>query len=457
MMSEHMAPSPRAGDARGRGAFGWMMFDWANQPFYTLILTFIFAPYFTAQVFGDPARGQAIWGAAATVAGVLVAVLSPVLGAVADRTGRHKGWTLAFSVPYVLGCLGLWFAAPGVDPLWPILAAFVLAYVGSEMTILFTNAMLPDLGPPGEIGRISGSGWALGFVGGLVALAFMLAFLVPAPGSPSTLLGLAPAFGLDAAMGEPARATGPLSALWYIVFVLPLFLWTADAPATGLGVRAAARAGLRDLAGAIGTLRRTGSLGLYLLASMIYRDAIAGMLVFGGVYAAGILGWGTFQLGIFGLVATATGAAGAFLGGRADRAFGPKPVILAALWLLLLVGLLVLGTSRESLFGLTVAPGSRLPGHVFLVAGALIGAGAGAAQAASRTLLVHQAAGRMGSAQAFGLYALAGKATAFLGPSSVALVTAATGSQRLGFAPIIVLFAIGLALLSFVRTEPSRT
>ena len=457
MISDPPALSARSDGARRRGVFGWMLFDWANQPFYTLVLTFIFAPYFTSQVIPDPVAGQAIWGAAAAAAGVAVALLSPVLGAIADGTGRRKAWVLAFSVPYVLGCLALWLAVPGMAAVWPVLLAFGLAYVGSELTILYTNAMLPDLGPREEIGRISGSGWALGFVGGLLSLLIMLALLVPAPGSPRTLIGIAPLFGLDPARGEPARAAGPLSALWYMVFVIPLFLWTRDMPRTSRRAGAAVRAGLGELAGALGTLRRARSLGFYLAASMIYRDALAAIFVFGGVYAAGVLGWGTFALGICGITAAGAGALGAYAGGRADRALGPKPVVVATIGALILTCLALFGITRSSVLGALVPPGSHLPDHAFLAAGALIAAAGGALQAASRTLLVHQAEGRMGPGQAFGLYALAGKATAFLGPSSVAFVTAWTGSQRLGVAPIIALFAIGLALLSFVKAEPSGT
>ena len=444
---------------RRRGVFGWMLFDWANQPFYTLIVTFIFAPYFAARVTGDPVTGQAVWGATTAIAGACVAILSPVLGAIADRTGARKRWMLGFSLLYVAGCLGLWGAAPGMEGVWPVLLAFGLAYVGSEFTILYTNAMLPDLGPRAEIGRISGSGWALGYLGGLVSLVIVLTLLAPAPGKETTLIGIAPILGLDAGSGEPARATGPLSALWYVLFVIPLFLWSPDVPRTGERLGAAARAGLGDLRRALGSLRRERGLGAYLLASMIYRDALAALFAFGGIYAAGVLGWGVFQLGVFGIVAAGTGALGAFLGGRADRAFGPRPVIVLSIWLLILVCLVVLGTSRTGVLGIAAAPGSRLPDLVFLAAGGLLGAAAGALQAASRTLLVHQAEGRMGMGQAFGLFALAGKATAFIGPSLVAAVTYATGSQRLGVSPIVALFGIGLALLSFVptRPEPPRT
>ena len=195
----------------------------------------------------------------------------------------------------------------------------------------------------------------------------------------------------------------------------------------------------------------------FLVASMVYRDALAALFAFGGIYAAGVLGWGLFQLGVFGIVAAGIGAIGAWVGGRADRAFGPRPVIVVSIWALIAVGIVALMTTRESVLGMPVAAGSRLPDQVFMLAGGLLGAAGGALQAASRTLLVHQAEGHVGSAQAFGLYAFSGKATAFIAPALVALVTAASGSQRLGVSPIIVLFLIGLGLLYWVKTDNEQS
>jgi MFS transporter, UMF1 family len=448
------APIPRPSVDR-RGVLGWMLFDWANQPFQTLIVTFVFAPYFAAAVASDPVSGQAIWGTAAALAGLTVALLAAPLGAIADRTGARKRWVLAFSIPYVIGCVGLWTAVPGMpDPLVPLIF-FVLAYVGSEFTLIFTNSMLPDLGPQDEIGRISGSGWALGYLGGLAALVLMLGFIAPVPGSDRTLFGLLPAFGLDPAQGEPSRASGPVSALWYVVFAAPLFLFTPDTPrrSAGPGV---VRAGLRDIVATFRTIRLHRSLMAFLGASMFYRDALNSLFIFGGIYAAGVLGWGLFQLGLFGILAAATGALGAWLGGRADRAFGPRPVIVTAIWILIAVCLITLSTSRSSVLFLPVEAGSRLPDIVFLIAGALLGAMAGALQAASRTLLVHQAEGHVDHGQAFGFYALSGKATSLMGPTLVATATTVFDSQRVGISPVILLFLVGLILLYWVKTEAAE-
>jgi UMF1 family MFS transporter len=253
------------------------------------------------------------------------------------------------------------------------------------------------------------------------------------------------------AAGEPARATGPLAALWYLVFALPLLLFTPDAPARPAG--GALRAGIGDLVATFRVARRNQSFFAYLGASMVYRDALAALFTFGGIFAAGILGWGLFELGVFGIVASAIGTLGAWLGGRADRAFGPRPVVVASVWLLVLVCGLLLTITRTSLLGLTVAEDSRLPDQAFMLAGGLIGAAGGALQAASRTLLVHQAEGHVAPAQAFGLYALSGRATAFVGPALITAATVLTGSQRLGIAPVILLFLLGVGLLYWVKTD----
>ena len=438
-----------------RGILSWMLFDWANQPFQTLIVTFIFAPWFASAAVGDPVRGQALWGAAAAIAGAAVALSGPLLGAIADRAGRLKPWIAAFSAPYVLGCLGLWLATPDMAHPWLPLGFFILAFIGSEYTLLLTNALLPSLGDRAEIGRISGSGWAIGYLGGLVALIAVLLLLAPSPGGDTTLLGIPPILGLDPAAGEPARATGPLSALWYLMFALPFFLFTPDAAprARAPGLVAG---GLRDLVATVKNVRRHHSLFAFLVASMVYRDALAALFAFGGIYAAGVLGWGLFELGLFGIVAASAGALGAWIGGKADARHGPRPVIRVAIILLIVVCLVVLLTTRDSVLLIPVAPGSTLPDIVFFAAGAFLGIGGAVLQAASRTLLVHQAEGRVAGAQAFGLYALSGKVTAFIGPALIAIVTAATGSQRLGVTPVVALFLIGLVLLHWVKTEAEQ-
>jgi UMF1 family MFS transporter len=435
----------------GRRVWGWYFFDWASQPYNTLVLTFIFGPYI-ADLLGDGTSAQAAWGYGVGFAGLLIALLSPVLGAIADRSGGRKAFVAAFSVLYVAGAWGLWHAAPGSLNLPLILLSFAVGLIAMEFATTFTNAMLPGLGTRDELGRISGTGWAFGYLGGFVALVIMLVFLAEAPDTGRTLAGLSPElFGLDPAMREGTRAVGPFTAIWYALFMIPFFLWVREPPPPGaLPIRQAVASALPELRQSLRSLPRQPSLFAYLGASMFYRDALNGMFAIGGIYATGVLGWTVVEVGTFGILAVLTGALGAWLGGRADSRFGPKPVIVVCLLGLLLVAVGIVLVGREAVFGLPVAPGSRLPDIAFYGLGALIGAGAGALQAASRTMMARQAhPARM--TEAFGLYALAGKATAFVAPLAIGLVTDLTGSQQAGVTPLIALFLAGLVLLAWVK------
>ncbi|MGV6810757.1 MAG: MFS transporter [Brevirhabdus sp.] len=429
--------------------WGWMMFDWASQPYNTLLLTFIFGPYFASAVVGDPVQAQSLWGFGIGAAGICIAILAPLLGAIADGTGRRMPWIKLFSVAYVIGAFGLWWAVPDTQNVTLVLIVFGIGLIGMEFATIFTNAMLPELGPREDIGRISGSGWAMGYVGGMIALVFMLLFMAESEEG-KTLLGSAPLFGLDPVMREGTRSVGPITALWFIVFMIPFFMWVKEPlPRQKVPPKLIRRA-LKDLKNTLKGLPRHRSLSAYLLSSMFYRDALNGMYTFGGIYAAGVLGWTVVDVGIFGILAIVTGAIFAWLGGHADKRFGPKPVILIGIVVLLIVSVSVTLVSRGSVFGVAQPEGSSLPDIAFYILGALIGAAGGALQSASRTMLVHQAnPDRM--TEAFGLYALAGKATAFLAPTLIGLVTAMSESQRIGVVPVACLFLVGLILLIWVK------
>lgn len=447
-----------------RGIWGWMLFDWAQQPFHTLIITFVFAPYFAAAVAPDAARGQELWGYATGIGGLLIALSSPVLGAIADASGPRKPWIFAFSILGVIGCWALWFAVSGMENLTFVLLAIALAVFGMEFAAVFNNAMMPTLVPRSELGRLSGSAWGLGYLGGLITLVLVLGFLSASPETGRTLLGFEPLFGLDPAMREGDRSAGPLTALWYMVFVLPMFLFTPDVKRKP-SVSGAVKEGLSQLGKTLRRLPGERSYFSFLMSSMFYRDALNALYAFGGIYAAGVLGWSIIQIGIFGILANITGAAGAWLGGRADQRYGPKVVVSWSILILTFCCLLVISTTQTQVLFITVAEaagGSGLPDITFYVAGALIGAAGGAIQAASRTLLVDQV-DRDKVTEAFGLYALSGKATTFIGPLAIAFATAffaqeAFGlstqeAQRLGVTPIIVLFMIGLVLLPMVKSR----
>ncbi len=207
--------------------WGWFFFDWASQPFNTLLITFIFAPY-VKELVGDGTAAQSAWGFGIGAAGLVIAVLAPVLGALADTGGNRLRWIWLFSAMYVVGSAGLWFAAPGDFNLFIILVFFAIGMIGMEFATTFTNSMLPDLGPREEIGRISGNGWAFGYLGGLVALLIMLGFFADNADTGRTLIGWEPALGLDPDQREGTRAVGPITALWFAIFMIPFFLFVRD-------------------------------------------------------------------------------------------------------------------------------------------------------------------------------------------------------------------------------------
>ena len=438
-------------DAARKRIWGWYFFDWASQPYNTLLLTFIFGPY-VVSVIGDGAQAQAIWGYGIGAAGLVIAVLSPLLGAVADKAGGRMVFIWLFSALYVLGAWMLWFSAPDSFNVWAVMIWFSIGLIGMEFATTFTNAMMPDLVPREELGRLSGSGWAFGYLGGLVSLILMLTLLAEGLNG-RTLLDIAPIFGLDASAREGTRSVGPLTAIWYAVFMIPFFLWVREVPnpnRTSIG--AAIRNAWPELRSTLVTLPARPSLLAYLASSMFYRDALNGMYVFGGIYAAGVLGWEVTQVGIFGILAAFTGAVFAWLGGKADSRYGPKPIIILNVVVLTLVALGVVFVSRTSVFGIPTGPDSALPDFAFYILGALIGAGSGSLQSASRTMMVRQSSPEK-MTEAFGLYALSGKATSFMAPLAIGITTDLTGSQQLGVTPLIVLFLIGLGLLVWVKPD----
>lgn len=445
--------------------WGWYFFDWASQPYNTLLLTFIFGPYFAQVATGElvaggmsegaaKAQAQAYWGYGLTAAGLIIAVLAPTFGAISDSSGRRMPWIWAFSLAYVVGAGGLWWTAPGEFSVLWAMVFFGIGLIGMEFATIFTNAYLTDLGDKRERGRISGSGWAFGYLGGVLALAIMIIFF-QATDSGKTMLGLDPALGLDPETRADTRIVGPFTAVWYAVFMIPFFMYMRDRPKPA-AKRYELGSGIRDLARTLRGLPQTPSLFAYLGSSMFYRDALNGMYTFGGIYAFGVLGWEPIDVGVFGIIAALSGAIFCWVGGRVDRAIGPMPVIASCCLILIGVAVLIVSLTPTSVLWVSVPDGSSLPDIMFYVGGAVIGAAGGALQASSRNMLTFQGnPERM--TEAFGLYALSGKATAFLAPFLIAVTTDLTGDQRLGITPLIGLFLLGLVLLLKVKPNGDHT
>jgi UMF1 family MFS transporter len=446
--------------------WGWWFFDWASQPVNTLLLTFIFGPYFAEIARGyfmgagmeeeaAKAAAQSYWAFGLTVSSLFVMVLAPVLGAIADSTGRRLVWVWFFSALYIGASWALWYAAPGgeIGTLRWALFFFGVCFLSMEFATIFTNALMPTLVDGDEMGRLSGNGFAFGYLGGLIALFVMLLFFAEGATSGKTFIGLDPVLGLDPEAREGTRAVGPFSALWYLVFMVPFFLWVKEPKVS---------AGRFELGGVFASISEfirglffRRSLAAYLGSSLFYRDALNGLYAFGGIYASNVLGWEVTQIGIFGIVGGATAVFTSWAAGKMDSSRGPKPVIVWSIVVLILVCLVVVGMDREQVWGIPLQSASSTPDIIFFICGALIGGAGGPLQSASRTMLLrHSTPDKV--TEAFGMFALSGKVASFLTPMLIGLFTHFSQSARIGIAPVILLFIVALVLLLWVNPKGER-
>lgn len=429
-----------------------MTFDWAAQPFFTVVVTFVFGPYFVARLTQDPVSAQAAWANMATISSLVIAILSPVLGAIADRSGPRKPWILCFAAVKIVCLSLLWFAAPGSPLIWP-LVLMILASIAAEFSIVFNDSMMPRLVGPDDVGRVSNIAWGLGYLGGMIVLILVVTLLAGSPDTGLTLIGIEPLFGLDPALGEDARITGPIAAVWYLLFILPMLLFTPDAR-KGQPMRQAVRSGLRDLRGTIGELREKPGIAKFLIARMLYQDGVNGLLILGGAFAAGMFGWATIEIGVYGILLNVIAIFGCFIAGRLDLRLGSKVVVVISLVLLLIATVGIVSTGPGFVFFGLLPLGLEDSGGLFGTAaekayvafGLLVGIAFGPVQASSRSYLARSVS--LGDAgRYFGIYALSGRATSFMATLLFSLVTYASGSARLGMATLILFLAGGLLLL----------
>jgi len=442
-----------------RGIWGWIMFDWAAQPFFTVVTTFIFGPYFVSRLTDDPISAQATWSNMATVSSIIIALFSPILGSIADQSGARKPWIAFFAIIKITSLCLLWYAAPGSPVILPV-TCMILASIAAEFSIVFNDSMMPRLTNPQNVGRISNLAWGLGYLGGMVVLIAVVTLLAANPKTGLTLVGITPLFGLDPASGQDARITGPFAALWYLIFILPMFLLTPDAK-KGLPFGAAIRSGLRELKTTLGELRHRPSLLRFLIARMLYQDGVNGVLILGGAFAAGMFGWATMEIGLFGILLNVVAIAGCFAAGRLDQTLGSRVTILISLALLLVATVGIVSTEKSStLFGwiqLSTADNSGIfatgAEKAYLLYGVLIGLAFGPVQASSRSYLARNIsvaeAGRY-----FGIYALSGRATSFMATLSFSIATTVSGSAHIGMATLIAFLGAGFLMLLRV---PERT
>jgi UMF1 family MFS transporter len=406
----------------------WSLFDFANSAFTTIIVTFVFAAYFAEGVAVDANTGGAQWSLAMGLAGLIIAVVSPVMGAIADQTGRRKPWLAGVSIICVIATALLWFVRPDATDVPFALACVVIATVGFEIGLLFYNAMLPGVAPPAMLGRVSGWGWALGYLGGLISLVGALFVFVQAEPAP---------FGLDKDAAEHVRATALLVAAWFAVFALPLFFAVKEDGAAGVPLGAAVRGGLAQLVTTFRNARKHGNTLRFLLAAMIYTDGVHTVFALGGVYAAVVFGMELADVILLGIALNVTAGIGAFAFAWIDDKIGSKRTISIALVALIVTTAGVLAAPTAILFWGTALVMSTFFGPV---------------QAASRTMMARLSPPEM-RGEMFGLFSLSGKVTAFAGPALVGWIALASGSYRVGMAVVPVFLVVGLLILRGVREE----
>lgn len=407
------------------GLFSWAMYDWANSAFFAVIQTFVFATYFMQSVAQNDTLGSTQWGNTIGAAGLVIAFTAPFIGAIADQLGRRKPWIGWFSLLCILATAGLWFVEPTQQFVIVALVLVFLGTIGSEFAIIFYNAMLPDLAPEERMGRWSGWAWGLGYAGGLVCLVIALFIFVDVENPP---------FGLSKDGAEHVRATFILVAIWYALFSLPMFLLTSDRPHTGVKLMDAAKSGWNQLKTSIKNVRKYRHIVRFLIARMVFIDALATVFAFGGIYAAGTFDFSERDVLIFGIGLNVTAGIGAAIFAWLDDKFGSRMTMLVSL-----VGLIITTSGVLLVTDVTW----------FWVFGLVLGIFVGPVQAASRTYMARVSPPNLEN-QMFGLMALSGKVTAFLGPLLVGWLTYIADSQRIGMSIIVVLFILGFVLLYLV-------
>jgi len=406
-----------------RAVWSWALFDFANSSFTTLVITFVYATYFTQAIASDPARGTTLWSRAITITAIIVAICSPLLGALADRGGYRKLFVGVTIIVCAIATAALYTVLPGQVVLALVLV--VVANVAFEFCEVFYNAFLPDIAPPERVGRVSGLGWGLGYVGGLLALVVALVTLV----RPEV-----PWFGFVREAGENIRATNLVVAVWLVVFSLPLLIWVPEDKSRVSQAEHVIRDTFAQLRRTFTELRKHRQTIRFLVARLFYNDGLVTVFAFGGIYAAGTFGFTLQQVLQFGIVINVAAGAGAIAMGFLDDQIGGKRTIVVSL-----IGLI--GAAALAVFATSAA--------AFWVAGILIGVFAGPNQSASRSLMARFVPPD-GENEFFGFFAFSGKLTAFVGPFLLGVLTQLTGSQRVGVSVVILLFFIGLGLLALV-------
>ena len=450
----------------GSSGLSWAIFEGGRNPYILLCTIYILAPYVATTVFTDPVVGQATIASWHKFGGIIVALTAPVVGAVASKLGHRKPALLCVTLAMIFSIFSLWWALPagqGGMPLW------ALGVVTAGTGVLFAynevlhNSMLPAATSPESLPHVSGLGLALGNLASVVLLVFVLWGLAFPGRVDWPFIPKEPLFGLDPLHHETSRIVAPISSVWFALCALPLFLFTKDAAPTGINLMKAGAEGVTGLIGAIGRLFRTDkNAGLFLMARMLYVDGKNAILIFAGLTAAGVFGWGLLEMTAYGVILSVFAVLGGLFAGNLDAAIGAKKSIILEIGVTL--GCLVVMSSQAPthIWGQAIVPGQEvwngpmfktLPELIFLGAAIIIAISITGVYASSRTLMARLAPKGM-EGEFFGLYSLSGAATLWLGSLLVEAFTTAFKSQQIGLASTGILLLAGLFIMLFVKQPP---
>ena len=427
-----------------RTIFSWSMYDFANQPFTTLVVTFIYGTFFTKVIAENEIVGTMLWSRGITITAIIVALLSPIMGAIADRGGYRKLYLIFWTWVSIIGALILWFPVEGQVVF--ALTAFIIGNVGFEMGGVFCNAFLPEITTKKNIGRVSGYGWSVGYVGGLVALAIALLLFV----NPDI-----PIFNLDKTAHEHIRATNIMVAIWFAIFSIPTFLYVNQEKRPKQKIKPMIIESIIQVRNTFRNVRQYKEMTKFLIARLIYNDGLITVFAFGGIYAAGTFGFSFQDILIFGIVLNVAAGLGAFMMGFLDDMIGGKSTIQISNVGLIIACIIAVSAPDRDLFNITLPIlGSILitGKSMFWLSGILIGIFSGPNQSASRSLMARFVP-KDRENEFFGFFAFSGKATAFMGPFLLGVLTQIFESQRYGIAVVILFLIVGFILLRSVDED----
>lgn len=420
-MTTQQTPPINGPAVSSKERWAWCGYDFANSAFTTIIVTVAYSVYFTRVV--APEHGEAWWGRGYAVSMLIAGVLSPIIGAIADADASKRRWLVAATLACVVPTALLGFVGPG--DLAAGLGLFMIANIGYNCALHLYDAFLKELTPAERTGRLSGAGWAFGYVGGLASLALVYPFL---------------ADGMDGEHAAEYRLAFPLTAAFFAVAALPTLFWLRERAVPLRITGSSWTLGVRRVAATLRTFGRHRQLIRYFLAYFLYNDGVNTIFVFAAIFATAVLQFSTQDVVIFFLVMQLSSAAGALGFGWVTDRIGSVRAISCTL--LVMIALTVWASRVET-------------ASEFYVIGLFTGATLGANQAASRALLAHFAPAAR-AAEFFGLFSLTGKFAAVLGPLLYGELAAATGSHRAAVLAIGSLFLAGVILLQRVDEAEGR-